>query len=284
MRQWGLDDEALLSLKPDLIIAHLTGMGHSGPYEHYVSYGPTAQALCGMSYLTAYGPGERPLGLGFSLSDHIAGLVMANAVLAALEHRDRTGEGQVIDVSQFEASATFLEEALLETAAGLPVEARGNGGDRGAAGPTGVFRCAGDDRWLAVEVETPEQQAALARLLGAEASDLTAALQRWAHEREADDAMRTLQASGIAASVVANAVDLIERDEGLRERGFWWRAEHPTLGLSRTDGSPIRLDKTPPRPPQPSPTLGQHNDSVFGELLGLRAEEIARLTAAGVLR
>ncbi|MCS6802801.1 MAG: CoA transferase [Dehalococcoidia bacterium] len=284
MRQWGLDDETLLAIKPDLIIAHLTGMGRSGPYEHYVSYGPTAQALCGMSALTAYGPGERPLGLGFSLSDHIAGLVMANAILAALDHRDRTGEGQVIDVSQFEASASFLEEAYLEAAAGLPVDPRGNRGDRGSVGPVGLFRCAGDDRWLAVEVETSEQQAALARLLGVPVADLAAALAAWASEQDADAAMRLLQGIGVAASVVATAVDLVERDEGLRERGFWWMAAHPTLGLFRTDGSPIRLERTPPPAPRPSPLLGQHNSEVFVDLLGLAPEEVARLAAAGVIR
>jgi benzylsuccinate CoA-transferase BbsF subunit len=283
MRQWGLDDESLRTIKPDLVIAHLSGMGHSGPYEHYVSYGPTAQALCGMSYLTAYGPGERPLGLGFSLSDHIAGLVMANAVLAALEHRDRTGEGQVIDVSQFEASATFMEEALLEAAAGLPVEARGNAGSPGSVGPVGVFRCAGEDRWLAVEVETAPQQAALTGLLG-EGGSLRDRLATWARQQDATQAMRTLQAQGIPAAVVATAADLVEHDEGLRRRGFWWESEHPTIGRCRTDGSPIRLDRTPPPAPRPSPLLGQHNDAVFGELLGLSAEEIARLAAAGVLR
>lgn len=282
--QWGLDDETLLAIKPDLIIAHLTGMGRSGPYQHYVSYGPTAQALCGMSFLTAYGPGERPLGLGFSLSDHIAGLVLANAILAALDHRDRTGDGQVIDVSQFEASATFLEEAYLEAAAGLPVAARGNAGDRGSVGPVGVVRCSGDDRWLAVEVETYDQQLALARLLGAPTSGLAEALAAWASAQDAEEAMRTLQELGIAASVVATAADLVERDEGLRARGFWWVTDHPTLGPFRTDGSPIRLDRTPPPPARPSPLLGQHNEEVFGELLGLAPDEVRRLAEAGVIR
>lgn len=284
LRQWGLDDETLLAIKPDLIIAHLTGMGRTGPYQHYVSYGPTAQALCGMSWLTAYGPGERPLGLGFSLSDHIAGLALANAILAALDHRDRTGEGQVIDVSQFEASATFLEAAYLEAAAGLPVEARGNAGDRGSVGPVGVVRCAGDDRWLAVEVETPDQQTALTQLFGAPTSDLTEALAAWASAQDAEEAMRSLQELGIAASIVATAADLVERDEGLRARGFWWMTDHPTLGRFRTDGSPIRLNGTPPPPARPSPLMGQHNEEVFVELLGLAPDEVRRLAETGVIR
>ncbi|MFN8532854.1 MAG: CoA transferase [Dehalococcoidia bacterium] len=281
MRAWGLDDQALLAIKPDLVVAHLTGMGQSGPYEHYVSYGPTAQALAGLSALTGY-PGERPLGLGFSISDHLAGLVMANAVLAALEYRDHTGHGQVIDVSQFEATASFLGSAYLEAAVGLQPTGRGNPGSPGSIGPSGVFRCRGEDRWIAVEVTTREAQQALRALVGE--GDLVAGVERWASEQDADAAMRTLQAAGIAASVVADGADLVERDEGLRARGFWWTAEHSLIGLSRTDGSPIHLEAAPPPAARPSPLIGQHNFEVFGGLLGLTAEEVARLEREGALR
>jgi crotonobetainyl-CoA:carnitine CoA-transferase CaiB-like acyl-CoA transferase len=285
LHQWGLDDEVLFALKPDLIVAHLTGMGRSGPYAQYVSYGPTAQALAGMSALTAY-PGERPLGLGFSLADHLAGLSLALGVLAALEHRDRTGEGQVVDVSQLEATAWAMGTTFLEAALGQPQGPRDPARAADASGPAGIFRAAGEDRWLAVEVTSAAQQAALAAFLDCASSEeapLTAALAAWAARQEPIAAARQLQARGIAASVVATAQDLLERDEGLRARGFFWETDHPTLGRYRSDGTPIRLAATPAPAPRPSPLLGQHNDEVFGELLGLTPEDIARLEQAGIL-
>jgi crotonobetainyl-CoA:carnitine CoA-transferase CaiB-like acyl-CoA transferase len=278
MRQWGFDDDELLARRPDLIVAHLTGMGRSGPYEHFVSYGPTAQSLAGLTGQTGY-PGEPPIGLGYSFSDHVAGLVLANAILAALHHRDRAGEGQVVDVSQFESTASLLGPAYLEAAMGRAAEPAGNAGWPLSAGPAGVFRCAGDDRWIAVEVANEAAREALARLAGEATSG---ALQQWLADRDAWDAAILLQQNGIAASVVADAVDLIERDEAMR--GFWWIAEHPELGPLRSDGCPVHFSEATLPDPFASPLLGQHNDQIFHKLLGLPRERVGQLEAAGVLK
>lgn len=284
MRNWGLDEESLRRGRPDTIVAHLSGMGHSGPYANYVSYGPTAQALTGLTYLTSYKEGP-PIGFGFSYSDHVAGLSLAGAVIAALEFRDRTGIGQTIDVSQFESSAALMGTAYLEAATDQPPRPAGNAGSPFSVGPAGVFRCQGDDRWIAVEAVTISDREALFKVIDiTDVGFAEEALTRWAGERTAEDAARELQEQGIAASIVANGFDLTRYDENLRERNFWTQAEHPEFGTTRFDGPPILLDGVRGVEARPSPTIGQHNGYVYGEILGLGLEELADLERRGILK
>ncbi|MCS7003538.1 MAG: CoA transferase, partial [Dehalococcoidia bacterium] len=207
MRQWGLDDDTLRTINPDLIIAHLSGMGHSGPYEHYVSYGPTAQALAGITAMMTDRDGA-PVGVGFSYSDHVAGLTLATAILAALAYRDATGTGQVIDLSQFESTASFLGPEYA-------IAARDAAGGADVDRFSMIARCRGEDRWLAIAAPTDNLRRAVAAIVGP-TTDLSDAVARWAARHDPHEAAAILQAAGVPASVVADAEDLTARDAHLR--------------------------------------------------------------------
>ncbi|GAI01091.1 unnamed protein product, partial [marine sediment metagenome] len=228
MANWGLDYDSLKKLKPDLIMLSLSTMGNTGPWRDYAGFGPTIQAFSGITYLTSF-PGEPPLGLGTSYADHIAGLVACLALLGALEYRQRTGEGQYIDVSQVEAMASLLGDAILDyTVDGRQVEPVGNSSTEAA--PHGVYRCRGDDRWCAIAVFTEDQWQGFKRALGnppwAEArrfaslagrlknsEQLNRLVEDWTKEHTAEEAMALLQEQGVAAGVVQDASDLAQ-DQG----------------------------------------------------------------------
>jgi benzylsuccinate CoA-transferase BbsF subunit len=296
MTNFGLDYANLIKLKPDLIMLSLSAMGNRGPWRDFVGFGPTIQAFSGLTYLTAF-PGGMPLGTGTAYADHVAGLFACLALLGALEHRRRTGEGQHIDVSALEAMVNLLGEAVLER--GLTGEGPLPSGNSSAvAAPHSVYRCR-DNRWCAIAVSAEEEWQGFQRALGdppwARDGKFRNPLERrknhleldnlvgsWTQEHTAAEVMVALQAQGVAAGVVQDATDLA-RDPQLRERGFIIELEQPEMGVKLADGSPIRLSRTPARYTRPAPLPGQDNGYVFGELLGLGNEEIAGLKEQGVI-
>ena len=297
---WGIDYETLRALRPDVILLSLSGMGHSGPWKDYVSFGPTLQALAGLTALTAE-PGASPAGPGYPYADHVAGATAALAVVAALHQRDATGEGQHVDVSQLEALAATLGPALLDaTVNGHIPEPAGNRAPYGEAAPRGVYPCRGDDRWLALTVPDDEAWARLCGALDDEVLDSDPALATvagrlasaalidgritaWTRSRTAEEAMAALQAAGIPAGAVQRADDLVERDPQLRHRGFFVDVPAEEGGCVRGDGYPALFSATPPTFRRAAPLLGADNERVFGGLLGLSGEEIAHLEAAQVI-
>ncbi len=297
MANWGLDYPKLKQLKPDIIMLSMSLMGNSGPWRDYVGFGPTAHAFSGMTYLTSYS-GKPPVGLGYSYADHIAGLEAFLALLNALEYRRKTGEGQFIDVSLVEAMSSLLGSAFLEHAfSGQPPQPTGN---RSAeAAPHGVYRCYGDDRWCAIAVFNDEEWQGFKRALGnpswaelsrfatlstrlENADELDRLVEEWTKQHSAEEVMSLLQQAGVAAGVVQNAGDLVN-DPQLRERGFFIELEHPELGSTISDASPIRLSASPARYERAAPLAGQDNDYVYGELLGISADEIAKLKKEGII-
>jgi len=227
-----------------------------------------------------------------------AGLVAALAMLGALEYRRRTGEGQYIDVSQVEAMASLLGDAVLEyTADGRSPEPMGN---RSAeAAPHGIYRCRGDDRWCAIAVFNDEEWCRFCRVLGdpswsedsrfatsarrlENADELDGWVERWTIQHTAEEVMNRLQAAGIAAGVVQDARDLVN-DPQLRSRGFFVELGHPELGKTVSDAVPIRLSRTQARYRRAAPTAGQDNDYVFRDLLGMSAGDITALRKQGVI-
>jgi len=296
MANWGLDYDNLKKIKPDLIMLSLSTMGNTGPWRDYAGFGPTIQAFSGITYLTSF-PDKPPLGLCTSYADHIAGLLACFALLGALECRRRTGEGQYIDVSQVEAMASLLGGAILEYMVDGEVAPVGNGSTEAA--PHGVYRCQGDDRWCAITVFTDEEWQGFKRALGnppwaedRQFATLTGRLKNkakldrlvegWTKKHTAEEVMVLLQKQGVAAGVVQNAGDLAE-DPQLRERGFFVELDHPELGKTISDAVPIRLSDTPARYTWAAPILGQDNDYVYEELLGLSDDEVAGLRQQGVI-
>lgn len=300
MENWGLDYARLKEANPDLIMLSLSGMGQTGPLRDYVCFGPTIQALSGLTYLTGLA-GRPPIGIGVSLSDHLAGLAGALGVLAALELRRSTGQGSSIDLSQLEVSCGLLGPAFLDLAAnGRAAEPQGNGWPYGDAAPHGIYRCQGEDRWCAIAVFSQEEWRALCRAMGEpawthnerfatldarskHADELDRLVEGWTRERAPEEVMRLLQGVGVAAGVVQNAEDLAQRDPQLQHRGFWVSQDHPVLGRVPTDGSPLLFSEIAPTFDRPAPLLGQHNDEIFRQLLGLSQEETTRLKQQGII-
>ncbi|MBI2830291.1 MAG: CoA transferase [Chloroflexi bacterium] len=291
MANWGLGYGNLRKIKPDIIMVSLSTMGHSGPLRHYIGFGPTVHALSGMTYLTSY-PGRPPTGLGFSYADHIAGLFATLALLGALEHRRRSGEGQYIDISETEATASLLGEAFLEYGiTGREVEPAGNSSREAA--PHGVYRCEGNDRWCAISVSNQEEWRGLKKAIGLlwthsrkfatlagrlkNAAEMDRLLEDWTRERTAEEVMARLQEYGVPSGVVQNAQDLAN-DPQLKARGFFVKQGDLVM-----DANPIRLSDTPAKYKKVASALGQDNDYVYGELLGMTAKEMDRMRRNGVI-
>ena len=308
LERWGLGHDVLRSIKQDVVYVSMCGFGHSGPDMAHVTMGPTAQALTGLTFLVGL-PDRPPAGWSFSYLDHVGGYLGAVAVLAGLHHRLRTGEGQHIDVSQLEP-ATALSGALLLDAAlnGRPSRRPGfPTGNRRAhppAAPGGAYRALGEDKWVAVSCRTEAQWQAFVGAIGspawagdprfatvedraAHADELDPLIEAWTSTRDRYEVMDLLQGVGVPAGAVQDASDRLERDPQLAARGHFTtmaNAEVPPLPL---EGLPVHMSATPPhtggRVRRAPPLLGEDNEAVLGELLGLSPDEVAALAAEGAL-
>ncbi len=300
LERWGLTYDVMRAARADVIYMSLSGYGQSGPYSSYASHFHMAQALPGFTHLTGY-EGDVPVATG-SWGDTTAGLHAAVALSAALEHRNRTGAGQHIDVTQLTAMASVMGTAYLEyTANGAEAGPGGNVLPHTSSFVEGAFRCQGEERWVAIGVHTEDEWRALCGAIGASslitdprfaaASDrignrsaLEDVVERWTLQRTAEAAMATLQDAGIEAAVVENIQDMMERDEQLVHRGYYVDAKHPdeSVGTLRMDGVVPKFSDTPGEVWRAAPTIGEHNEYVFGELLGLSTKRVSELQEAGV--
>jgi len=304
MRQWGMDYQSLTRIKPDIICMSMSGFGHSGPRAHHVSYGPTLQALSGFTMQMADAQG-RPAGFGYSYADMAGGYWGALAALIALWHRRRTGEGQFIDLAQFEALVSVIGPSLLD----LTVNRRRQpppqwNSQEGPAAPHGVYRCRPEgedaDRWVAISVRSHSDWRRFVAALGSPqwASDprfrtlflrmqnrdlLDHHIEQWTTGQDAWEAMHILQKAGVAAAVVSNAEDLCVRDPQLGARGFWPTLELPGGGRTPFANLPFRLSETPASVRTPAPEIDQDRDWVLGSVLGIERAERDALLAAGAI-
>ncbi|MEX2228805.1 MAG: CoA transferase [Dehalococcoidia bacterium] len=302
MDRVGLGYERLRKLRPDIILVSLSGFGHTGPWSRFVSYGPTLQALAGLIDLTGY-PDRPGVGVGEAYPDVHGGLNGALAALMALAHRDRTGEGQFIDVAQLQTTAAVVGGALLEYAVNGRVRTReGNERHDPLAAPHGVYPCRGDDRWCAIAVTSEDEWLAFRRALGepawarepafatmakrfAHRDALDTHVAAWTCERAPHAVMDALQAAGVPAGAVQDTRDLVDRDPQLAHRGFW---SHPLPGADRGapprfEGIPATLSRTPGRIERAAPMPGDDNQYVLGTVLGRTLEPIAEYVADGVV-
>ena len=280
MDRMGLGYPEVRRLKPDAIMVSISGYGRSGPDQDFVSYGPATVPLAGFSSVTGY-KGGPPMHVGISYGDPTAGLHGALAVLAALCHRKRTGEGQFIDVSLWEASATLLPDALFEFQMnGAPPPRDGNRHPQMA--PHGVFRSGGSDRWVSIAVGTDAEWQALCSVMGAAelAADprfatvaerkrnedaLDERVTRWTTKLSAEEATERLQAAGVAAFSTMTNQDLAE-DPHLNARGFFVSFTPPGGAPLRGPGAPYLFSRTPWELRRPAPRLGEHTGEVMAEI------------------
>jgi crotonobetainyl-CoA:carnitine CoA-transferase CaiB-like acyl-CoA transferase len=299
MGNWGLDYEGLRRLRADVIAVGMSGFGKTGPLRDYVSFGPTLQALGGHTALMRP-TGRDPVGWGFSHADICAGLNGAIAVLAALHHRARTGEGQFVDLSQLESVTAYMGPMLLDLANnGTTPQPAGNRSQEAPGAPHGVYRCAGEDRWVAISILDDEAWARFASLVGEpwtadprlarstsrleRAAELDESVERWTSVRSPEEVTALCQRYGVAAFAVANGEDFCARDVHLQARGYWARVRGPDGRTVLLDGVPARLSETPGFVDSPGPLHGEHTERVLTELLGLDDAEIAALRAAKVV-
>ena len=304
MRGWGMDYASLSKLKPAIVCVSMSGLGHTGPRASYVSYGPTLQALSGYTLLMTE-TGGAPAGFGYSYADMAGGYTGALAALLALWHRRRTGQGQFVDLAQFEAVVSVVGPALLDIAVnGRTQEAPHYRSQELPAAPHGVYRCrpldGDDDRWITLAIRTQSEWERFVAMLGApewthdatfrtlylrmrHQTELDAHVARWAAEQHAEDAMTRLQRAGIAAGVVCNGADLCARNPQLQARDFWGAVTLPGGATTHVTGLPAKMSATPGSIRAPSPLIGSANDYVLGDLLGYSAADRAALVEAGAI-
>lgn len=296
MARWGLDYASVAHEQPELVMLSTCQQGQTGPHARYPGYGTIMAGLAGFYAVTGW-PDREPAMIYGAYTDFVACTFGAAALLAALDHRRRTGRGQWIDLSQLEAGLQFLAPALLEEAVnGRAWGRRGN--EDVQAFPHGTYRCAGDQRWVALAVTTEAEWQALAGLIGQpdwagdpalatlagrreHAGALEAAITVWTGQRSAEAAAEALQASGIPAGAVASCADL-HADPQLDHLGFFLPVDHPVMGRVRIEGHGFRLPACHAAW-RSAPTWGEHTERVFTEWLGLARADIDRLRAEKVL-
>jgi crotonobetainyl-CoA:carnitine CoA-transferase CaiB-like acyl-CoA transferase len=303
LERLGFGYERLREIRPDVIYVSNSGFGHTGPYREFKTWGPIVQAVSGLTFTSGL-PDTEPAGYGFSYMDHGAAAFMAIAVLAALHHRERTGEGQWIDLASTVAGLTLQRTAVLEwtvngRSARRSGEPDGNHADFGEMAPHAVYAAHGDDRWVALACRDDLDWQRLCALLDdpaafdprfasvagrlADQDALDEIVGRWMRERGADQAAAAIVDVGIPASVVKSPAERIDQDHDLEAWGLFPTVHHPLIGDVRVEGLPLHLSETDWTADKGGPRLGEDNDRIFGDLLGVAEDELARLRAEGVV-
>ena len=270
IKKLGIGYEEMKRVNPDIILYSTCNQGQTGPHAFHPGFGSHLSSLCGFTYVTGY-PDRLPCILG-PYVDFIAVGYGVIAVTAALEHRRRTGEGQWIDLAQYETGVQFMIPALLEYGTNHRVVER-DGNRHSFAAPHNTYRCKGDDRWCAVSVFNDEEWKALCECMGREEliSDprFKTIPARKEHEDEVDkevgiwtlgltpeEVFKKLQDNGVKAGIVQTIGDLFT-DPQLRHRSFWVPLDHPEIGRCHAEGPPFILSKTPYKIDRPAPMIGE---------------------------
>ncbi|MGA1792217.1 MAG: CaiB/BaiF CoA transferase family protein [bacterium] len=292
MKKLGLDHKSLEAIKGDIVTLSLTACGESGPLKDVVAYAPSIAAIGGLNGLVGYPDDEVPYLMNVAYGDANASIHGAVAVLAALWHREETGRGQHIELSETEAVASLLGEGFMEYFMNGHIPGiQGNYSPRMC--PHGIYQCMGDQNWIAIAVGTEDEWRSFCEAIGARSwledarfADMNVRLinheelDRLISERTKEYApaeiVELLQQAGVAATIAMTIEDQFA-DPHYRERKTFEEIEHPIVGAEMIFGIPWKLSRTPGKIERPAPSLGEHNDYVFGELLGYPIAEIRKL-------
>ena len=297
MERMGLGYDAVKKLRPDIVYLSLGAFGRSGPFKDLTGFHSVINLFSGLAAVTGH-PGSHPRIMGGLIPDAFSGCYCVLAVLEALYHRSRTGEGQYVEASMTEALTGLIPEAVMEySLTGKEQERVGNRDGRKA--PHNMFRCLGEEKWVAISVETDAQFRALSQAAGrgdwADDARFTTAsarlenqdalellLQEWTAEREVAEVVAALQAAGVPAAPVADTAEVLT-DPHLVERGFVARLDHPVVGVRPIPTLPWATDGQRVSDLRPAPRFGEHNPWVLKELLQVSDEEYDRLVASGAI-
>jgi benzylsuccinate CoA-transferase BbsF subunit len=297
MERWGLGYEELRELNPSLVYLAMPMQGSTGPHRDFVGFGSTIAALSGLVELSGQASRE-PVGTGTHYPDHVPSPGHALvALLAAIHQRNLTGRGRLIELSQLESSAYLLGSALV--AASIGARFRRDGNRRPEHSPSGVFRCLGDDAWIAVVARDDAEWQSLATVVGrgdlaveprfaslvarkANEDELEAELAGAFLPRERWEVASALQEVGVPAWPVVSSEDLLA-DRNLRARGFWRTLSHPEIGEMTAPSAPFVDGDGRTGPERAAPLLGEHTREIALSLLGLTDAEVDALIDEKVL-
>ncbi|MCL4553248.1 MAG: CoA transferase [Candidatus Marsarchaeota archaeon] len=297
MDKLGAGYEVMKSWKPDIIYVSAPGYGNTGPDRNYVAYGTNQLHMTGLANITGYADGG-PMQTGINYGDPTAGIQIAGVVLAAMLHRKRTGKGLYIDVSQREAGIMGVGEYMID------YQMNGRTGERignrnAYMAPHGCYPSKGDDMWLTIAVGSDEEWKAFCKAIGSPEWTKDAkfgnAISRWKNQDEMDahisawtkqldhnEAMHILQRAGVAAGAVLENFELFDNPQNI-SREFYQTVDHPSVGPRRHPMIGWRMSKTPGWIRRAAPTLGQDNEYVYKELLGISQEEYEELERKDII-
>tara|TARA_B100001245_G_scaffold92801_1_gene67293 strand:+ start:1652 stop:2899 length:1248 start_codon:yes stop_codon:yes gene_type:complete len=303
LEKWGLGYEEQKKLNPGIIYCSMSGFGHSGRDRDFVTWGPTAQALSGLTYMSGL-PGEESAGWGFSYMDHTGGFYGTIAIMMALLHRNKTGEGQHLDLSQVEAGIGLTGTSVLDYTVnnrpfrrdGMPP---GNRAPEREIAPHNSYPCRGEDRWCVIAVTNDAEWDSLVNILGnpawanderfatmesrfANQNDLDEFISQWTINLTPLEVFDVLQNAGVPAGAVQTPMERAEIDLQLKHRGFIAEVEHAELGNTKVESIPMKMSETPWKLNKASPLLGEHSAEIYMDLLGVSAEELGTLFEEGI--
>jgi crotonobetainyl-CoA:carnitine CoA-transferase CaiB-like acyl-CoA transferase len=301
--RWGFGWDRLRAIREDLIYVSNCGFGHTGPYASYKTWGPIVQAMSGLTFTSGL-PDEEPAGWGYSYMDHTGGMYMALAILFALIHRQRTGEGQWVDLACTEAGLSLNGPAILDwTVNGRPTrrpgQPEGNRSSQPPMAPHGIYACLGEDEWLSIACRSDADWAVLAGVIDAPwaqdarwktlagridgQDELDRRIEEWTRPQEKFALQRRIVEAGVPSAAVQKPAERIDHDPGTSELGLWPEVTHQEMGRVRVDGLPVHFSKTDWKIERGGPCVGQDTDRVLHDLLGYDEVEIARLHEEGIV-
>ncbi len=297
MENFGLTYAVLKEENPGIIMCSMPGYGLTGPCRDHVAFGTTIEPACGLTNITGY-PGGGPRLSGNPYPDAAAAMHGVAAILTALLYRTKTGMGQQIDLSQCESATCLMGEFFTDYFIyGAMPKRMGN--RHPCYAPYGCYPCKGEDKWVTIEIETEEKWRVLVGIMGHpvwsddekfsdmsgrrnHCDELDELISQWTSGFSPNDLMQMLQEKGIPAGAVLNAGELMN-DPHLDHRRFFRKIDHHETGPRVYPGCSVRFKRDPDCLRNPAPMLGQHNEYVLKEILGLSPGEITRLQQEGVI-
>ena len=296
MDKMGLGYEALKEVKPDIIMLSSSSFGAEGPMRRFGGYAPSFASYSGLTHLTGYS--DSPPNPMTGSTDLMSATTGAFAIIAALNHRQNTGQGQHIDLSSVESLAVFTGDALMDFIMNARVRSR-RGNQDDIMAPHNCYRCRGDDKWVSIAAATEEEWQAFCKVMGnpewSRDAKFFDARSRWQNQEELDrlvaewtvnythyEVTEMLQKAGVAAMPSLSNQEIFS-DPHFKERKLAVEVEHPVMGKQVVLGAPWKLSETPAKVTKASPVMGENNDYVFGELLGMPGSEIKQLIEEQVI-
>ena len=293
MKKFGCDYTSLKKIKPEIVMASSCIMGQTGPYTSLAGYGTMAAAISGFFNITGW-PDRSPSGPFGAYTDYISPRFLVSCIMAAVEEQRVTGLGQYIDFSQGEASLQQLTPLLLDWTVNQRMSERKGNRDEVHA-PHGVFKCSGDDKWVAIAITTDNEWLALCELLGTsylkaltlnerhnQQDMLETTIEGWTQNRTASEIMMLCQNAQIPAHQIQNSTEALA-DPQLTHRNHFIEVSHEAQGTTWIENTRFRMSRTPAKVSHGGPTWGQHSWEILTEELGYDPEQIADLAVAGVL-